>query len=336
MKMKFTIEQAIHLVLALAFLVLITASNLWILNGNIVRILLLYTGVFVWIVVFYSQVFWLFPKYFLNKNFKFYFLFAFAISFGLFLIHSILLTLDFQEQGVRKHHLYWSFSKTYFHFYKVHLEWWGEILIVFLISLTYSWLKESILRGFLKTKTLIISICVVLFVSSTFFVGLYYYKTAYKGGENIIFINQSDEYRTIEDLIKLKDFKGYVLYIDIWGPNCGPCIHEFKNLKNLKERYKNGHVKFLYLSFIKKALIKRSADTAKWKSLIKEYEISGYHMCIDAEFYESIWKIKDIRNLYGIPHYLIIDKNGNIANANAERPSSGEKLYQQLDSVLLQ
>jgi hypothetical protein len=59
-------------------------------------------------------------------------------------------------------------------------------------------------------------------------------------------------------------------------------------------------------------------------------------MYIDVEFYKSIWKIEGIRDLYGIPHYLIIDKNGNIVNANAERPSSGEKLYQQLDNVLHQ
>jgi thiol-disulfide isomerase/thioredoxin len=336
MKLKFTIEKTIHLVLALAFLVLITASNLWIFNGKIVRILLLYTGVFAWIIVFYSQSFWLFPKYFLNKRCKFYFLFAFAISFGLFLIHSILLTLDFQEQGIRKHHLYWSFSKTYFHFYKVHLEWWGEILIVFLVSLGYSYIKVLLQRGRLKVKTLIISACIVLALISGLITGFYFFKTSYRGDEQIIFMNQSDKINSIEDLIKQKEFKGKVLYIDIWGPNCGPCIHEFKNLKNLKERYNNGHVKFIYLSFIKKAFIKRSADTAKWKSIIKEYEISGYHMYIDAEFYESIWKIKGIRDLYGIPHYLIIDKNGNIANANAERPSSGEKLYQQLDNVLHQ
>lgn len=112
MTKKFTTEKAIHLVLVLFYLTLITLSNRWIWESNTLRILLLYTGVLAWIIIFYSQAFWLFPKYFLHKKYSKYFLLAITISLVLFLIHSTLQTLDFQEQGIRKHHIYRSCKKN--------------------------------------------------------------------------------------------------------------------------------------------------------------------------------------------------------------------------------
>jgi uncharacterized protein (UPF0297 family) len=50
-------------------------------------------------------------------------------------------------------------------------------------------------------------------------------------------------------------------------------------------------------------------------------------------FYNSINSINGIK-FVGKPHYILVDKKGNIVIPNAERPSSKEKLYNQIDRLL--
>jgi hypothetical protein len=38
----------------------------------------------------------------------------------------------------------------------------------------------------------------------------------------------------------------------------------------------------------------------------------------------------------GIPRYMLFDKEGNISDSNAPRPSSGEKIRQALDALAAQ
>lgn len=186
-------------------------------------------------------------------------------------------------------------------------------------------------KGLLKTKTLIVSICVVLIIPFISIAGIYFYNSLNNGNENIKFIENSNRFQKIESLLDLQEFKGNILYIDIWGPNCGPCLQEFKYSKELKERYNNDPVRFIYL-----ATLNRSTDILKWKNLIKKYRLYGYHLNISADFYKNIWIIPGITDVYMIPHYIIVDKNGNITYPNAERPSSHEKLYKQLDDIINQ
>lgn len=329
---KLTLEKKIHLILVLIIYTLFTTLVIiprdW--NGNVLLILQYYTGISSSIIIFYCQVFWLFPKYLESKNIFHYFLFLTLIIIGVFLIHSSLQTIDFQKQGIKKYQISRTFFEAYFDFFGTHLRWLGEIIIVLLVSLSYSGIKLSLQKGLIKAKTIIVSsICVVLTVTFISVAGIYFYNSSYNGNENIKFIENSDRFQKIESLLDLQEFKGSILYIDIWGPNCGPCLQEFKYSKELKERYNNDPVKFIYL-----ATLNRSSDIPKWKNLIKKYKIYGYHLHISADFYKNIWIIPGITDVYMIPHYIIVDKNGNITYPNAERPSSREKLYKQLDDII--
>ena len=66
--------------------------------------------------------------------------------------------------------------------------------------------------------------------------------------EKYIYIDNFQDYHSIEELIKYKDFENNVLYIDLWSIGCVPCINEFQFLKELKERFKNKPVKFIYIA----------------------------------------------------------------------------------------
>jgi len=328
---KLPLEKVIHLILVLIIYTLFTTLVIiprdW--NGNVLLILQYYIGISSYIVIFYCQIFWLFPKYLESKNVFHYFLFLTLIIIGVSLIHSSFQTIDFQKQGIKRYQISRTFFEAYFDFIGTHLRWLGEICIVFLVSLSYSGIKLSLQKGLLKAKPLIVSICLVLTIPFISIAGIYFYNSSNSGNENIKFIENSDRFQKIESFLDLQEFKGSILYIDIWGPNCGPCLQEFKYLKELKERFKNDPVKFIYL-----ATLNRSTDVLKWKKLIKKYKLYGYHLNINADFYKNIWIIPGITDVYMIPHYIIVDKNGNITYSNAERPSSHEKLYKQLDDII--
>lgn len=124
--------------------------------------------------------------------------------------------------------------------------------------------------------------------------------------------------------VSLDDFKGKVVYIDVWATWCGPCIQEIPALKKLKQDYKSKNLEIISIS------IDEQKDFEKWKKMIAEKELKGIQLFADKD-----WKSEFIR-AYGIdaiPRFIIIDKNGNILSADAPRPSSPQ-IREELDKAL--
>lgn len=113
---------------------------------------------------------------------------------------------------------------------------------------------------------------------------------------------------TLNDV--LKKYKGNVIYLDFWASWCGPCKKEMPYSSKLKEEYKGKDVVFVYMSTDKNA--------AQWESMIAQLEITG-------ENYRASQKVKqeivEQFNLQYIPRYVLINKEGKVADANAKRPS---------------
>ncbi len=145
---------------------------------------------------------------------------------------------------------------------------------------------------------------------------------------NIRFIPDSIPVLSVQELIA--PFKGKVVYLDIWGTWCGPCREEMQYVGHLKEKFKAKDVVFLYLDMDKDIFQER------WKEFILLHGITGYHLRRNQEQMEKIWEeLLQTRNVpRSYPAYFIFDKEGNIAYKDAKRPSQGEELYQQLNSVL--
>ena len=140
--------------------------------------------------------------------------------------------------------------------------------------------------------------------------------------------------KSITEILASKEFQGKVIYGDMWGANCKPCLEELKNYTPaLKERYANSdNLVFLYVSinFNKKVL-------DKWKELIVSQEMTGYHLSFEnLEDYRVIFNqvVGSKDNQVVIPRYFIVDSLGNIVVRNAKKPSDTIHLYSQIDSVL--
>lgn len=182
----------------------------------------------------------------------------------------------------------------------------------------------------MNKRKLIKVLALISFVIVMFFIGKYSYDNSFNGHEQVQLITNSDEIKTLEDLIKRKEFTNSILYIDIWGTRCGPCIYEFKYASELKDRYNGENIKFIYLS----VAYSHFNDEQKWKNMIKKFNLVGFHSLIGVELYDNIMKREGIERPYIIPHYILVDKDGKIVELNALRPSSKQELYNQIDKLL--
>jgi len=133
---------------------------------------------------------------------------------------------------------------------------------------------------------------------------------------------------TLKDLegnaVSLSDFKGRVIYMDIWASWCAPCIMQINRSKSLKEHFRGEEdLVFLYVSI--------DQDTAKWKRFIEEREVSGTHLIsLKGEEEEILEKY----NVPSIPRFILIDKDGNISDFHA-KPPSNKSLIKDIEKLLL-
>jgi len=105
--------------------------------------------------------------------------------------------------------------------------------------------------------------------------------------------------------------KGKVIYIDFWATWCAPCMDEMPASINLKKKYQNKNITFLYLSMDK--------NISSWKSTVSRLGLNSVDNFVVVDGAKS--KLAMQLNISSIPHYLIIGKDGRIINRDALRPS---------------
>ena len=125
------------------------------------------------------------------------------------------------------------------------------------------------------------------------------------------------------------NFKGKVVYVDFWGTTCGPCLQEFRNFtKPLKDKYRQRNdIEYLYIA---------QGNEYLWHEQIEKYNIEGNHVFVDLAQYGKLYQQSTKDSLILMPHYLIIDKKGNIVEPDAKRPSDNDSLYLQLNKYLVE
>jgi thiol-disulfide isomerase/thioredoxin len=119
----------------------------------------------------------------------------------------------------------------------------------------------------------------------------------------------------------LASFKGKLIYIDIWATWCGPCIAEIPYLKKLEEKLTDKDIAFVSIAY--------QDNKGKWEKMVKEKALGGIQLFAPDHM---IPFFKDYM-VKGIPHFILIDKDGMIIDSQSKRPSN-PKLIDELLNLL--
>lgn len=112
-------------------------------------------------------------------------------------------------------------------------------------------------------------------------------------------------------MVSLSDFRGKVVLIDVWATWCGPCRAEIPYLKKLEEEMEGTDVVFLSVS------VDEEKDHQKWLETIEKEQLGG------VQLFANGWsKITKDYKINGIPRFIVVDRQGNVASTDAPRPST--------------
>lgn len=115
--------------------------------------------------------------------------------------------------------------------------------------------------------------------------------------------------------VALSDFRGKVVYVDVWATWCGPCNAEIPHLIKLEEAYHNNpNIVFMSVS------VDKQKDFEKWKKMLTDKGMGGVQL-FSGDRSDEIMKPYKIT---GIPRFMLFDKDGRVVDADAPRPSSSE------------
>lgn len=114
------------------------------------------------------------------------------------------------------------------------------------------------------------------------------------------------------DIVKLNDFKGKFVYIDVWATWCGPCKQEIPYLIKLEEKYRGKDIEFVSIS------VDEIKNKEKWKKMVADKNLGGVQLIADNSLNSDFMSKFSIR---GIPRFILIAPDGSIVKRSAPRPS---------------
>lgn len=123
------------------------------------------------------------------------------------------------------------------------------------------------------------------------------------------------------NLITLESLKGKLVYIDIWGTWCIPCIQEIPALKEIEIAFREKDIYFVSICIRDKK--------ENFLNFVKEKNLSGIQLFapdIDIPFFKDF-------QLKTVPRFILIDKEGKIIDANSFKPSDPKLKEQILENL---
>ncbi|MDX8340287.1 TlpA disulfide reductase family protein [Draconibacterium sp. IB214405] len=138
--------------------------------------------------------------------------------------------------------------------------------------------------------------------------------------------NEFPEFQAVNvhgDSIRLSDYHGKWIYLEIWTTWSGPSNLEVPYFDELEDRLQDYPVEFIRVS------VDNVDDQQKWTNYVQKYKPKGTHL-----FCAKKQKLYSELGVTAVPHFSIINPEGKLVYNNVLRPSSGipERLLKALVS----
>lgn len=114
----------------------------------------------------------------------------------------------------------------------------------------------------------------------------------------------------------MSKYKGKLVYVDFWATWCSPCRSGIKEIMPLKEELQNNNIAFVYIT-------DESSPEQTYKNMIPTIKGEHYRLTNDEYRY-----LAAKFNISGIPHYVLVDKNGKVIS-----PKLGHKSNEELKNL---
>lgn len=116
-------------------------------------------------------------------------------------------------------------------------------------------------------------------------------------------------------IVKISDFKGKVIYLDLWYSGCGPCRKEIcEGAPILHDQYKHCEdLVFVYGSVDRKE--------SAWREAVQKDGAKGVHILLNSPENKVMLEQLIVKSY---PRYIIVDNEGRIVDVQAPRPSNAK------------
>ena len=153
-------------------------------------------------------------------------------------------------------------------------------------------------------------------------VGEFKYKNNLKNTDHLKEAKDAD--KIIAEI--LSAHKGKVVYMDFWGTWCAPCVAEMEYAPAAKKAMENKDVVFIYMA--------NATPKSAWENFIKAKDLEGknvYHYNLPTEQQSMVERRLEVPHF---PTYMLFNKQGELVNKQAPRPSNLNTLIKEVDKLL--
>jgi peroxiredoxin len=153
-----------------------------------------------------------------------------------------------------------------------------------------------------------------------------YREVSRKGEPGVINIGQQAPDFSIKDqqgrVVKLSDLRGKVVFLNMWGTWCQPCIEEMPEMEKLHQKFKDRKFQMMAVSI-----------DNDWEEVNKFYK--AHNLTLPA-FLDPGHQVADLYKVFKYPETFLIDANGSVVKHTWQEHWADPRIMKMVENLILQ